>query len=120
MKRLIIIEDDKDALDMAVFTFENNGFEVIKAEKEITVDEIIALKPLIIVIGYQLKGMPGSDICTKLKANDKSNPIPVILYSPIVETSKMAPCSCADGYLGKPLELDDLVWLVHRISLNNR
>jgi len=103
---------------MAVFTFENNGFEVIKAEKEITVDEIIALKPLIIVIGYQLKGMPGSDICTKLKANDKSNPIPVILYSPIVETSKMAPCSCADGYLGKPLELDDLVWLVQRTALS--
>jgi len=105
---------------MVVFTFENNGFEVIKAEKEITVDEIIALNPHIIVIGYQLKGMAGNDICKKLKANDKSNPIPVILYSSTVETAKIAPGNSADGYLGKPLELDDLVWLVHRISLNNR
>jgi DNA-binding response OmpR family regulator len=120
VKRLIIIEDDKDALDMAVFTFENNGFEVIKADKEISVEDVIALKPHIIVIGYQLKSTPGSAICTRLKANDVCNAIPVILYSLTVETSKMAPCSCADGYLGKPLELDDLVWLVHRVSLNNR
>jgi len=120
VKRLILIEDDKDARDMVVFTFENNGFEVIKAEKEITVDEIIALNPHIIVIGYQLKGMAGNDICLKLKANDISNPIPVILYSSTVETGKIAPGNSADGYLGKPLELEDLVYLVHRISLNNR
>jgi two-component system phosphate regulon response regulator PhoB len=118
VKRLILIEDDKDALDMAVFTFENNGFEVIKGNKEIPIEEVIALKPHVIVIGYQLKGMPGSDICKKLKADDKSNPIPVILYSSTVETTKMAPCSCSDGYLGKPLGLDDLVWLAHRIALS--
>ncbi len=103
---------------MVVFTFENNGFEVIKAEKEITVDEIIALKPHIVVIGYQLKGMAGNDICLKLKANDKSNPIPVILYSLTQETAKIAPGNSADGYLGKPLELDDLVWLVQRTALS--
>ena len=114
MKTLILIEDDKDARDMVVFTFENNGFEVIKAEKEITVEEIIALKPHIIIIGYQLKGMTGNDICSKFKADDQCNPIPVIVYSTTLETAKITKGNCADGYLGKPLELDDLVWLAHR------
>ncbi len=118
MKTLILIEDDKDALDMAAFTFENNGFEVKKADKEISVKEVIALKPHIIIIGYQLNGTTGNDICSKFKADDQCNPIPVIVYSTTLETAKITKGNCADGYLGKPLELDDLVWLAHRIALS--
>ncbi|MFI5160776.1 MAG: PleD family two-component system response regulator [Sphingobacteriales bacterium] len=118
MKRLLIIEDDKDALDMAVFTFENNGFEVTKGGKDISTGDVIALKPHIIVIGFQLKGLTGNDVCQRLKADDKCNPIPVIVYSTILETAKITKGNCADGYLGKPLELDDLIWLAHRIALS--
>jgi DNA-binding response OmpR family regulator len=118
VKQLLIIEDDKDALDMAAFTFENNGFEVIKSNKEISAKDVVALKPHIIVIGYQLNGATGNDICSKLKADDKCNPIPVIVYSTTLETAKITKGNCADGSLGKPLELDDLVWLAHRIALS--
>jgi DNA-binding response OmpR family regulator len=120
VKKLIIIEDDKDVRDMVVFTFENNGFEVIQSGKDIPVEDVAALTPHIVVIGYQVKGIPGNDICKKLKASPLTDFIPVILYSPNVDTNKIAIGSSADGHLGKPLELEDLVYLVHRISLNNR
>ncbi|HTD98454.1 MAG TPA: hypothetical protein VK668_04185 [Mucilaginibacter sp.] len=118
MKRLIIIESDTDARQMAVFTFENNGYEVIQSAKEIPVEEIIDLKPHIMVIGYLVNGTPGNDICLKLKANERSVNIPVILYSAIQDMDTVSKNTCADGVIAKPLELDDFVYLVHRIALS--
>lgn len=118
MKKLIIIEDDTDARDMAVFTFENNGYEVIKATKDITVGEISALKPHIIVIDYMLSGTPGNEICKKLKASNLTGNIPLILYSATEDIDTISKGSCADGFVAKPLELEDFVYLVHRIALS--
>ena len=118
MKRLIIIEDDTDAREMAVFTFENNGYEVIKSDKEIPVQEIGALKPHIVVIGYMVNGVPGNELCLKLKANNLTTNIPLILYSANEDIDKISKGSCADGFIAKPLELDDFVYLVHRIALS--
>jgi len=118
MKKLIIIEDDSDAREMAVFTFENSGYEVIQSAKEMSVEEIAALKPHIVIIGYSVNGSPGNDICSKLKANELTKHIPVILYSATVDIDKVSLKSSADGVIAKPYELDDFVYLVHRIALS--
>jgi DNA-binding response OmpR family regulator len=117
MKKLLLIEDDTDAREMITFTFENNGSEVIRADKEISMQEVSAIKPNIIVIGYQLNGMPGNDICLKLKADKLTMPIPVILYSATLDIEKIPKNNCADGIVAKPFELEDLVYLVNRIAL---
>jgi response regulator RpfG family c-di-GMP phosphodiesterase len=118
MKKLIIIEDDTDTREMAVFTFENNGYEVVQSEKEIPVGEIIDLKPHIVVIGYQVNGTPGNELCLKLKANEHTMHIPVILYSANVDIDTISKNKCADGFIAKPYELEDFVYLVHRIALS--
>lgn len=118
MKRLLIIEDDTDAREMAAFTFENSGYEVIQSAKEMPVEEITALKPHIIVIGFSVNGVPGNDICLKLKANEVTQPIPVIIYSANFDMDTVSRNSCAEGYIAKPYELDDFVYLVQRIALS--
>lgn len=118
MKKLVIIEDDSDAREMAVFTFENSGYEVIQSAKEIPVEEIIGIKPHLVVIGYTVNGSPGNDICAKLKADPLTSHIPVILYSANQDIDKISVKSCADGIIAKPYELDDFVYLVHRIALS--
>jgi DNA-binding response OmpR family regulator len=103
---------------MVVFTFENNGFEVIQADKEISVQEIIELKPNIVIIDYLVNGTPGNEICLKLKANQLTKHIPVILYSANLNIDKISNNSCADGFVAKPLELEDFIYLVNRIALS--
>lgn len=103
---------------MVTFTFENSGLEVVKADKEITVAGIAELKPHIIAINYLLSDKPGNDICKKLKADKLTAHIPIILYSANERLDIISRGSNADGFLGKPLELEDFVYLVHRISLS--
>jgi DNA-binding response OmpR family regulator len=118
VKKLAIIEEDTDALDMTVFTFENNGYQVTRCNKETAVNDISDLQPHIIVIGHQLGGTPGNDVCVKLKNSQLTGHIPIILYSVSKNMTDISQGSCADGFIAKPLELDDFIYLVHRIALS--
>ena len=103
---------------MAVFTFENNGYEVTRSSKETAIEDVIRIKPQIIVIGAQLGDTSGNDICKRLKANEQTGQIPIILYSATKTVDEISKGSCADGHIAKPLDLEDFIYLVHRIALS--
>jgi DNA-binding response OmpR family regulator len=119
MKKLIIIEEDTDAREMAVFTFENNGYEVVPSATEFSVDEIADLQPHVVVIGYTVNGKPGNELCLKLKADERTVNIPLILYSAAKDVDTISRGSSADGFIAKPLQLEDFVYLVHRLAYRN-
>ena len=119
MKKLIIIEDDTDAREMAVFTFENNGYDVVQSATALNVDEIAAQQPHVVVIGYMVNGKPGNDLCVNLKANEHTVNIPLILYSATKDVDTISRGSVADGFIAKPLQLEDFVYLVHRLAYQN-
>ena len=118
MKKLLIIEDDTDAREMVAFLFENNGYEVTQSGTSMSVEEVSKVKPHIIIIDYMVNGAPGNDICIKLKTHEQTGQIPVILYSATLHVDKISQGSCADGFIAKPLGLEDFIYLVHRISLS--
>jgi len=118
VKRIILIEDDTDARQMMAFMFENNGYEVVQADKELPLEQVAGIKPHIMVVDYKVNGKPGNDICLKLKANEPTQNIPIILYSAKQTMDEISLHSCADGFIAKPLELDDFIYLVHRIALS--
>jgi CheY-like chemotaxis protein len=118
LKKLAIIEEDSDAREMAAFTFENNGYVVTRCNKETAVDEIAKLQPHVIVVDYQLGSMNGNDLSAKLKANPLTGQIPIVIYSATKTVDEISGCGCADGYIAKPLDLSDFVYLVQRIALS--
>ena len=118
MKNLLIIEDDADARGMITFTFENNGYNVVQSDKALSVEEIHEIQPHIIIVDYMINGAPGNDLCLKLKASELTGQIPIILYSATVSIDKIRIKSCADGFIAKPYELEDFIYLVHRIALS--
>ena len=113
------MEVDPDIREMVAFAMENNGFEVIKSSKEISVEEITGIKPHVIIIGYMLGDISGDSICKKIKTNDTTSAIPVILYSTSVNVEKIAPKGYADALVAKPFELEDLVHLASRVAYKN-
>ena len=118
MKKLAIIEEDTDAREMAAFTFENNGYEVTRCSKENAVEELGRLRPHIIVLGYKLGNIYGNELCIQLKDNEQTGLIPIIIYSADKTVAEISKGSCADGFIGKPLGLDDFIYLVHRLALS--
>lgn len=114
MKKLLLIEEDTDVREMLAFALENNGFEVIKDKKSASVGDVISLKPHVVIIDPS-----NTELCADLKANDATNPVPVIIYSATLNVNKIANKCGADAVVAKPFELEDLVHLASRLAYKN-
>jgi DNA-binding response OmpR family regulator len=114
MKRLLLIEEDTDIREMVAFAFENNGYEIVKAAKDISADETVKINPHVIIIGQDTP----TKLCSELKSKDLTVAIPIIVYSPSVEVAKISN-KCVDAVVAKPFELEDLVHIASRLAYKN-
>ncbi|HWD87980.1 MAG TPA: response regulator [Mucilaginibacter sp.] len=114
MKKLLLIEEDTDAREMLAFALENNGFEVIKGQKSTSVDDVIQLKPNVVILDTAT-----TKLCADLKANDTTAMLPVLIYSASQSVNAIVNKCGADAVVAKPFELEDLVHLASRVAYKN-
>jgi DNA-binding response OmpR family regulator len=114
VKKLLLIEEDTDTREMVAFALENNGFEVIKGQRSTSVDDVIQLQPHVVILDPAT-----SQLCADLKANDTTNPLPVLIYSATMNVNSMVNKCGADAVVAKPFELEDLVHLASRVAYKN-
>ena len=116
MKKLLIIEDDRDTLDVLSVILEYNDFEVVESQKKIPLQEIIQINPDIIVIDYMLNDGLGSDLCLQIKTDPATKNTPVILCSASYKIEQIAQDSCANAFIAKPFDLDDFMQIVNGLT----
>ena len=104
MKKILIIEDDDDILELLKIVFRDSGYDVIFSKNELEIDYIHLLHPDLILLDVRLKGSTrsGVEICRELKANPVTKMLPVILCSGEHNLPELARASDADMYLSKP------------------
>lgn len=117
MKKILLIEDDVDTLDLVELILRGEGYVVIKANREVSLKEIISLKPDLAILDFLLPFGLGTEICQQIKSNPATKSIPVILYSASSNLKDLALGCHADASLEKPFDIDDLVKMVGEIAL---
>jgi DNA-binding response OmpR family regulator len=117
LKKIIIVEDDIATLELVEIIFQANSYAVIKANRQISIKEIAGIHPNLVLIDYLLPYKLGSELCWEIKNAEATKHIPVILYSASSNLQIFAKNSCADGYIEKPFDINDLVNMVDRIAL---
>lgn len=108
-KKVLIIEDDKATSEMLGFLASQLNLNVIGSSNVLAVKDIYSFKPDLIILDHWLGNELGGDLCLKLKADDLTKDIPVVLISATVNLPQIAKDSCADSYLAKPFDIDDLI-----------
>ena len=117
MKKILIVEDDVDTLDMIEFVLRGNGYAVIRINREITLKEIAGINPDMVILDFLTPYGLGTDLCLSLKNSEPTKHIPVILYSASNNLKTLAKESGADGYIAKPFDINDLLDSVNRLIL---
>ncbi|MHB8207699.1 response regulator transcription factor [Mucilaginibacter sp.] len=112
-KKVLIIEDDHDILDMMKYILEDEGYTVIALTQAGSIEEIIQLEPHLILLDERLPENPGHVLCARIKAHPIAQNIPVILVSAVVDLANVARDCKADNYIQKPFNLLDLTGLVN-------
>jgi DNA-binding response OmpR family regulator len=107
-KKILIIEDDVDTLDILCILAEELNLEVIVSTEVSVVSEVVEFSPNIILLDHWVAGGLGSNLCFALKANELTKYIPIILISAHQEIEKIATDNGADGYIAKPFDINEL------------
>jgi len=108
-KRILVIDDDEDILEILHILFMEEGFEAILLQKETTTQHIKILSPDLILLDVRIIGSTktGPDICREIKAEFET--MPVILLSAEIDVDQLAKGCKADAFIRKPFDINNLM-----------
>ena len=111
MKRILVVDDNTDILQIVKIILENYGFEVMVTQKgEETISKTDTYNPQLILMDVFLSsGIDGREICKTLKANSQTKDIPVILFSAQIKMDDGFQNWGADDFISKPFEVKELI-----------
>jgi two-component system phosphate regulon response regulator PhoB len=118
MKPILIIEDEKDIVDLVVYHLRQSGFSVISALDGPSGLELAKKeRPSLVILDLMLPGMDGKDICRALKSNPLTQSIPILmLTAKAEEVDRVIGLELgADDYVTKPFSPRELVLRVKAI-----
>jgi len=115
MKKLLIIEDDADTVDIVKFIFEDT-FHIMSFNDLIPIERIIEFNPDLIILDNRLSSGMGSCFCKEIKSNPITRFIPVLLFSADANLNKMPNEFGADAYLEKPFDIYELEKVVKKFA----
>jgi two-component system cell cycle response regulator DivK len=112
MARILVVENNRDNMELAVFLLKSAGHTVlsaIDAEAGLTLarNEL----PNLILMDIQLPGMDGLEATALLKRDDATRAIPVIALSALAmkgDEERIRAAGC-DGYIAKPMRYKDFL-----------
>jgi diguanylate cyclase (GGDEF)-like protein len=116
--RVLVVDDEKNILDIIRFNLEVEGYEVITSmDGEEALKLVREIKPDLILCDIMMPELDGLEVCRRLKADGRTNQIPVVMLSARTQAQdKVASIEAgADDFITKPFDFSDLV---ARIKIN--
>jgi CheY-like chemotaxis protein len=115
-KRIVVIEDDDDILELMQCILEDEGYQVLASNKFERLDAIAQQQPDLVLLDDRMPGEFGHVICSLMKSNPPTKHIPVILISATRDLDQIAHDCNADSFLPKPFDLNELLTLVKQYA----
>jgi two-component system phosphate regulon response regulator PhoB len=119
-KKIIVIEDNHDILDMIAYILEDEGYEVISSLNAKPLKDIETHNPDLILMDDWLADGYGHELCKELKSNPSTCHIAVLLVSSVQNLKDVAQKCGANGFIYKPFDIDHLITTVKKhLSADN-
>ncbi len=118
MKKVLVIEDNKDNLKLITYALQRGGYEVITAETgEKGIELAIREEPFFVIMDIGLPGMDGIETTRRIRSSKIDGGIPIIAmtsYAMAGDRERIMEAGC-NGYLEKPIDPLTVVEQIHRI-----
>ena len=117
---ILIIEDDADISESLKYNFEREGLAAVTAptgEAGLSAALNEREPPRLIILDLMLPGMNGMDLCRRLRSEEHTRKIPVImLTAKASESDRVAGLDVgADDYIAKPFSVRELLARVRAV-----
>jgi two-component system alkaline phosphatase synthesis response regulator PhoP len=110
VKKILIIEDDRNIVDLAKIHIRDLGYETDSAgDGESGLNKALGEKYALIILDIMLPKMDGLEVCRRFRQNDQLTPV-LMLTAKSEELDKVLGLELgADDYLTKPFSVRELV-----------
>lgn len=117
-EKIIVVEDDEDILELIAYNLGREGYQVTKVSSgEKLLQLVHTRQPELIVLDLMLPGVDGLQVCKRLKADPKTQKIPVVMVTARGEEADVVTGLelGADDYITKPFRPKELVARVRAV-----
>jgi len=115
-KRILILDDNQDILDIVHETLSYEKFDVksisVGAEVMPTVESFL---PNLVILDYRVAGINGGELCRQIKCHPKFKDTPVIIFSAYINHDDELFGYGCDAVINKPFDLSELVEKVNNL-----
>lgn len=110
--RILIVDDEKDIVDLVAYNLEREGYDTLKAfdgEKALSIAR--TKKPDLIVLDLMLPGIQGLEVCKQIRRDPELSGTPIIMLTAKgEEIDKVIGLEMgADDYVTKPFSVKELL-----------
>jgi len=118
-KKVMVVDDEKNVLDLVGMILQVEGYEVSKANDGIEcLDTIEEVNPDLVLLDVKMTRMDGWMVFEKLKENPRTKDIPVAMLTVMAhlkDKERALNELGVDDYITKPFAPDDLVRRVQKL-----
>jgi len=116
-KKILVVDDDPDIVELTKTILELDGFEVITASGGGKCLQILESEEVdLVLLDIMMPEISGWDVAAKIKENPKWKTIPIIFLTAKGDTMSVGMGGlAADDYIVKPFNIEDLKNRVNRI-----
>lgn len=116
-KKILIVEDEESLLKLESILLTSKGYEVKGvADGQAALDAVETMRPDLILLDVMLPEIDGFEVCRRVKANDTTKHIPVIMLTAKKSREDMARGEQvgADWYITKPFKSAMVIETIQR------
>jgi DNA-binding response OmpR family regulator len=115
LPHILVVEDDRDILDALQLLLSTHGYSVGVATGLDEMEKYLTERvPDLLLLDIWVGGNDGRDIAKRLKADEQTKKVPIILLSANLSTPQIAKDVKAEAFILKPFDVDHLLAVVER------
>jgi len=111
-RRILVVDDERDIVDLVRYNLTKNGFDALVATDGQEALQVAGRElPDLIVLDLMLPGLPGTEVARRLKADSRTAHIPIIMLTAKGEETDVVVGLTigADDYVTKPFSIKILL-----------
>jgi DNA-binding response OmpR family regulator len=111
-KRVLVVDDEKDLVELISFNLVRNGYEAVPAHNgNEALEAALANPPDLIVLDIMLPGLSGTEVARRLKSDPRTASVPIVMLTARGEETDVVVGLTlgADDYVTKPFSMKILL-----------
>ena len=111
-KKILVVDDEKDIVELISYNLEQEGFAVIKAyDGQMAWERVKTAKPDLVVLDLMIPGIHGLEVCKLIRRDAATETLPIIMRTAKSDqVDKILGLELgADDYVTKPFNIRELI-----------